>query len=104
MKTIKCIEEFIAEEIEDATKYAKLAVKIKDENPSLAKTYYDLSVDELRHMSLLHDEVVAIIEAYRREHGEPPERMMAIYDYLHEQHVSAASIARVYQAMYREEK
>lgn len=102
MKIIKCIDGFITEEIEDAKKYARLAVKHKEDNPSLAKTYYDLSVDELRHMALLHDEVVAIIEAYRREHGEPPEAMMAIYEYLHEQHITNAGEARTLQAMYRE--
>lgn len=102
MKIIKCIEEFITEEVADATKYAKLAVKYKSERPTLAKTYYDLSTDELRHVALLHDEVVAIIEAYRRENGEPPEAMMAVYDFMHEQHISAANVARVYQGMYRE--
>jgi len=102
MKIIKCLEEFITEEIEDATKYAKLAVKYKAERPALAKTYYDISTDELRHMSLLHDEVVAIIEAYRREKGEPPEAMMAVYELLHEKHISAANVAKVYQGMYRE--
>ena len=102
MKIVKCLEEFIGEEIADATKYAKLAVKYKAERPALAKTYYDLSTDELRHMGLLHDEVVAIIEAYRREHGEPPEAMMAVYEYLHDQHINKANEARTYQAMYRE--
>jgi len=32
----------------------------------------------------LHDAVVTLIEAHRKEKGEPPAPMMAIYNYMHE--------------------
>lgn len=84
MKLIEKLSEMIDEEIEDAGKYAKCALKYKEENPALSKTFYDLSTDEMRHMTLLHDEVARIIAQYRKENGEPPTAMLAVYDYLHE--------------------
>ena len=53
-------------------------------------------------MSILHDEVVKIIEEYRKEHGEPPAAMLAVYDYLHKKHIEDAQKAKTYQTMYRE--
>lgn len=90
------------EELNDAEKYAKYAIKYKDEYPTLAKTLYDLSTDEMRHMSLLHDETVRLIEEYRREKGEPPVEMLAVYEYLHERQIEKANAVRGYQAQYRE--
>ena len=88
-------------EIEDAGKYAKCALKYKEENPALSKTFYDLSTDEMRHMTLLHDEVARIIAQYRKENGEPPTAMLAVYDYLHEKQIERAKEVKDYQAMYR---
>ena len=101
MKLIEKLSEMIDEEIEDAGKYAKCALKYKEENPALSKTFYDLSTDEMRHMTLLHDEVARIIAQYRKEHGEPPTAMLAVYDYLHEKQIERAKEVKDYQAMYR---
>jgi imidazolonepropionase-like amidohydrolase len=101
MKLIEKLSEMIDEEIEDAGKYAKCALKYKEENPALSKTFYDLSTDEMRHMTLLHDEVARIIAQYRKENGEPPTAMLAVYDYLHEKQIERAKEVKDYQAMYR---
>lgn len=101
MKLIEKLSEMIDEEIEDAGKYAKCALKYKEENPALSKTFYDLSTDEMRHMTLLHDEVARIIAQYRKENGEPPTAMLAVYDYLHEKQIKKAKEVKDYQAMYR---
>lgn len=101
MTIIKKLSEMIEDELEGAEHYAKCAVKYKEENPTLAKTFYDISTDEMRHVGLLHAEVVTLIETYRREHGEPPTAMKAVYDYLHEKHIEEANEVKMLQSQYR---
>jgi hypothetical protein len=101
MKIIKMLEELIEEEVHDVKKYAKLAVEYKDEHPALAQVFYNLSVQEDGHQAELHNEVVKIIEAHRRTHGEPPPAMMAVYEYVHQKHIDKLAEARTYQDMYK---
>lgn len=101
MKVIKALEELIEEEISDVKKYAKLAVEYKESHPSLAQLFYNLSTQEDVHQANLHSEVVKIIEEHRRNHGEPPAAMMAVYEYVHKKHIDALAAARVYQEMYK---
>lgn len=70
MKVIEKLENFIDSEIHDAEVYAKCALKYKESDPTLAKLFYDLSTEEMRHMDLLHGEVVRQIEQYRKTKGE----------------------------------
>lgn len=101
MKEIKELIEMVEEELEGACDYAKRAVELKDSSPNLAKTFYDISLDEVRHINLLHEEVKRLIEAHHREHGDPPAPMMAVYEYLHSRHVEKANEIKTYQAQYR---
>ena len=102
MKIIELLSEHIEDEIKDAQTYAKMALEYKAEYPSLAETFYSLSVDEMGHMNSLHEEVVKLINAYRKEHGEPPAAMLAVYNYLHERQIEQAKEAKTYQQMYKE--
>lgn len=102
MKLIEKLCEMVDEEIEDAEKYAKLALKYKDERPALAKTFYDLSTDELRHQKLLHGEVVAVIDEYTKQNGAAPAGMKALYDYLHETQIERVREVKRLQEMSRE--
>ena len=101
MKEIKELSEMIEEELEDAEKYAKHALRFKETNPMLAKTFYDISLDEVKHVGLLHEEVKKLIEAHKREKGEPPQPMQAVYDYLHQKHIDEAAEIKILQAEYR---
>lgn len=92
----------ISEEIGDAEKYARCALKYKDENRGLADVFNSLSVDEMRHMQILHGEVTKLIERYRQEHGEPPANMLAVYNYLHEQQIDHAADVKAMQILYKE--
>ena len=101
MKLIEKLSDMIEEELEGACDYGKAAVKYKDEYPMLAKTFYDIATQELQHVTLLHEQVVKIIEDYRKAKGDPPASMQAVYDYLHDKQIEQANKAKSYLAMYR---
>ena len=103
MKIIKEISEMIEDELGGAKHYIEKALHCKDENPALARVFYEISLQEMNHVNMLHGEVTKIIEQHRKEHGEPPAPMMAVYNYLHEKHIDKANRIKVYQAQYRGE-
>lgn len=102
MKIIKNLEDFIHEEIHDGEKYIKKALEIREEYPEVAEVLNMLSAEEMKHMQMLHNAVVKIIENYRKEKGEPPAAMMAVYEYLHEKYIEEAKAVKVLQQMYME--
>jgi len=97
LKIIKCLSDFIHEEIHDAEKYIKKALAIREEYPEAAEVLNLLSTEELKHMQMLHNQVVKIIENYRKEKGEPPAAMLAVYDYLHEKFIEETKEVRLLQ-------
>ena len=100
MEIIRKISEKIDSELEDAEKYIKCAYKVEDEYPTLADTYYKLSLEEMNHVTMLHEEVVRIINDYKREHEVPP-AMQVLYDYLHERQIKWASKIKAKQEEYK---
>ena len=102
MLIIKNLSKMIKEEIGDAEKYARCALNHKSDDKSLADTFYTLSNEELKHMEMLHNQVVRIIDAYRKEKGDPPAAMMAVYDYVHEEQIEAVKEVKLLLAMYKE--
>jgi hypothetical protein len=75
---------------------------MRDEYPEIAEHMYKRSLEEKAHADGLHKDVVKIIEAYRAEKGDPPADMMAVYNYLHKQHIDAYSKAVAYQNQYKD--
>lgn len=61
-----------------------------------------LSAEELKHMQMLHNQVIKIIENYRKTEGEPPASMMAVYNYLHEKFIEETKEVKMLQQMYME--
>ena len=102
MREIQDLSDNIEDEIHDAKKYIKLALKYKEEKPDLAQRYFQLSTEEMGHMKILHDEAVKMINRYREQNGDPPPEMQVRYDYLHAAHIKQASKVNYLQAMYKD--
>ena len=101
MKLIRDLEGAIDDEISDIRKYAVWAAELKESHPSLAQTLYNISLQEDGHQAAIHNEVVKIIEEHRRNHGEPPATMMAVYEYLHKKSIEKLAEARMCQDVYK---
>ena len=101
MLIIKKLSKMIKEEICDAEKYANCALKYKDEDKALADAFYNLANDELKHMNILHEQVVRIIGEYSNKKGSPPEAMQALYDYIHEEEIENVREVKVLLGMYK---
>ena len=102
MVEIQWLSDKIKDEIHDAKDYAKTAIEWKEEFPEIARDLYNISLDEMKHMGMLHDAVAKMIEKYRKEEGEPPADMMARYEYLHKIHIDKAMKAKTFQTMFKE--
>ena len=102
MKVIKCLNGKIEDELADAKEYIEKAIEWKTEMPDVAELFYQLSLEEMGHMERLHKKVAEKITEYRNANGEPPKEMLALYDYLHKQHMNEAMKIRVMQGMYKE--
>ena len=100
MEIIRRISEKIDEELHDAEKYIKCAFKVREEYPQLANTYYQLSLEEMKHVTMLHDSVVKIINDYKRE-NEVPEAMQILFDYLHDRQIKWAAKIKAKQEQYK---
>ena len=101
MQIIKKLCDMMDEEISDAEKYIRCALTHREDYPGLAETFARLSDEELRHVSMLHEQTVKLIEEHRRTKGEPPADMMAVYKYLHEKQTDRAADVKLLQEMYK---
>lgn len=99
MRIIKKMTQQMKEEIAGAKEYAKLAIHYKTEQPTLAKAYYDMSNDELKHADTLHTEVVKLIEK-QRAIETPPSVMLELWDYEHKEYIEEYAIAKNMIALY----
>lgn len=100
MKIIKCLSEDIECTLDIAEENAKKALMYKEEYPIAAKGFYTKSIMLMDSIKPLHEAVVSIIESYRKEKGEPPEPMMAVYNYMHERQINQAVSIKALQEMY----
>ena len=100
MKIIKCLSEDIESTLDCAEDCIKKAIMYKEEYPVAASAFYSKSVTLMDTIKLSHDAVVALIEGYKKEKGEPPVPMMAIYNYMHERHINKSAAIKALQEMY----
>ena len=102
MEKIKKMAKQIHSELEDAEKYAECALKYKGTDDGLATLYFRLSGDEMGHMELLYSEVVEEIKEYKKDHGEAPAAMQAVWDYEHAKMMEEAAEVKALHALYKE--
>lgn len=101
MKELKEIIRDIREKLEDAEKYAKEAVKHKEQYKSLADTYAQIAQDDMRQADMLHRHAMDMIETKERSGVEAPASMRAIWEYEHEKEVDKAMDVRRLLDMYK---
>ena len=102
MRIIEQLSDKIAKEIDCAEEYAKCALMYKDERPLLAGVYYRIANEKISHMNLLHDQIISIIDEYRKEKGDPPEAMQLLYDILHRKHIDHVAAVKGMLSLYKE--
>ena len=100
MQIIKCLSEDIEATLDAAEDDIKMAIMYKNDFPIAAKAFYTKSSMLMDSIKPQHDAVVALIEGYRKDNGEPPAPMMAIYNYMHERHINKAAAIKTLQEMY----
>lgn len=101
MKIIEKLSDMMEEEMHDAEKYIECALRWKEEDVLLGKMYYDLSMDELKHATMLHENGIRLINEYKQKGNEVPEKMQAVYDYLHQKHVERFNKIKMQQSLYK---
>lgn len=101
MLLIKKLSKQIEKEMAMAECYIDMALEIKESNPDIARNSYNRSIACMDTVRALHDDVVAVINAYKKEKGEPPAGMQAIYDYVHEQHIELATQIKMKQELFK---
>ena len=101
MKEIQILMDHIEEELDDACEYVKQALEYKESDPDMAGIFYKLSNEEMGHQDMLHKQVKEIIMDYKRQYGEPPVAMEAVYNHLHERFLEKAAKVVNMQNMYK---
>ena len=94
MKEIKWLAENIRDELDDAEKYAKKALKWRDASPELSQLAANLAHQELNHADMLHEQVVRLIKTQQQKGVDAPPAMLAVWDWEHERMVEAVSKIR----------
>ncbi len=86
--------------LDAAEEAIKQALIYKNEWPDVAQKYYLDSIDLINMHQRYHDQIIVLINNYKKEKGEPPAPMMAIYNYMHERHINKAAAVKNLQDMY----
>lgn len=95
MEIITTLVNMIDDEVNGAKEYACWANKLKETNPDLAKTFYELSTVEMGHANILHRQVKKLMID-----SKLPEDTMAMYELLHKKHIECAAQVTVMQEEY----
>lgn len=101
MKMIEMLVDMIDDELCVSEEYIKCALKHKEDDAALANAMYSLSCDEMRHVDILREQAESKVNARRRSGEELPERMSAVWEYVHSKHRDKACCIKLMQAQYK---
>lgn len=101
MEMVKKIVEQAEDELDGAKSYIKCAMKYKAMYPTIAQSYYEMSMAEMTHFNTLHDLVVRVINDMKAKGEEIDPTMEAIYEYEHEKMMEKGMKIRVMQEMFK---
>ena len=102
MKKIEGFADNIEDELDDADKYARLALENKEDDRESAELYYKLSNEELGHADAIHKRIVSLIETYKKTGEEVPAEMLWRYEYLHKKYVAYCVSIKNMLAVYKQ--
>lgn len=101
MERLKLLFSLIDDELADAMKYAEKAMHCKDTDQAMAELFYSLSLEELKHKSMLHNQLVKEMQSCIEEDQDKEITINAIYDVLNERQVEWENSIRMYHSTYR---
>jgi len=102
MEDIEKISDKIEYEIDGAEDYMQCAFYFKERRPRLGDALYKIANNKINDMNLLHAEVAAMIEDYKKEHGDAPEAMKILYNIMHRKHIANAASVKGMMSLYKE--
>ena len=102
MERLKLLFSLINDELADSMKYGDKAMKYKDTHPAMAELFYSLSMEEMKHKNMLHNQLVKEMHECIENYPEKEEGINAVYDVLNERQVEWENSIRSYQSAYRE--
>lgn len=100
MASMKKLYEMLEDRVDSAKHFAKCAMHEKCCYPIMAKTFYDISVDDMNNAKKLQDEVERLIKSTDEEAESV--QMMAVFDYMTDRMTEKMARVREYQNLYRE--
>ena len=87
--------------LDAAEEAIKQALIYKNEWPDVAQKYYLDSIDLINMHQRYHDQIIVLINGYKKEKGEPPAPMMAIYNYMHERLIEQFAKIKAWQEEFK---
>ena len=101
MERLKLLFSLIDDELADSMKYGEKAMHYKDTNPAMAELFYSLSLEEMKHKGMLHNQLVKEMQNCIEEDPDKEVAINAVYDVLNERQVEWENSVRMYHSNYR---
>ena len=101
MERLKLLFSLIDDELADSMKYGEKAMHYKDTEPAMAELFYSLSLEELKHKSMLHNQLIKEMQSCIALHPEKEQEINAVYDVLNERQVEWENSIKMYHSSYR---